>query len=97
MKVELLQYKHHPGWTTKQLLPGEYQKDVTVGSDLKASVTYTRDQASLQGVGDYVMVVFNGATDYARQRVDMTRHDGIKAYRVRQEVRLHAAEIAISM
>ncbi len=74
MKVELLQLQTPPGGgTTKQLLPlANTQKDVTVGSDLKASVTYTRDQANLQGVGDYVMVVFNGATDYARQRVDMT-------------------------
>lgn len=74
MKVELLQLQTPPeGGTTKQLLPlANTQKDVTVGGDLKASVTYTRDQANLKGVGDYVMVMFNGATDYAQQRVDMT-------------------------
>lgn len=73
MKVELLQLQVPPeGGTTKQLLPmANTQKDVTVGSDLKASVTYTRDQANLKSVGDYVVVVFNGATDYAKQRVDM--------------------------
>lgn len=68
MKVELLQLQTPPeGGTTKQLLPlANTQKDVTVGNDLKASVTYTRDQANLKGVDDYVVVVFNGVTDYAK-------------------------------
>lgn len=73
MKVELLQLQTPPdGGTTKQLLPlANTQKEVTVGNDMKASVSYTRDQANLNEVGDYVVVVFNGATDYAKQRVDM--------------------------
>jgi hypothetical protein len=73
MHVELLQLQVPPeGGTTKQLLPlANTQQDVTVGSDLKASVTFTRDQANLQGVGDYVVVVFNGKTDYAKQTVTM--------------------------
>ena len=73
MKVELLQLQVPPsGGTTKQLLPlANTQQDVTVGSDLKASVTYTRDQANLLGVGDYVVVAFNGKTDYAKQTVTM--------------------------
>lgn len=74
MKVELLQLQTPPeGGTTKQLLPlAGTQKEVTVGSDLKATVSYTRDQANLKGTGDYVMVVFSGTTDYAKQRVEMT-------------------------
>lgn len=74
MNVELLQLQTPPeGGTTKQLLPmAGTQKQVTVGNDLKATVTYSRNDANLKSVGDYVVVVFNGATDYAKQRVDMT-------------------------
>ncbi|MCE5205944.1 MAG: hypothetical protein LLF80_07575 [Porphyromonadaceae bacterium] len=74
MKVELLQLQTPPeGGATKQLLPlAGTQKEVTVGSDLKATVSYTRDQANLKGTGDYVMVIFSGATDYAKQRVEMS-------------------------
>lgn len=73
MKVELLQLQDPPGGgTTKQLLPmAGTQKDVTVGSDLKATVTYTRAEAKMTKEGDYVTVVYNGATDYAKLRVDM--------------------------
>ncbi len=73
MKVELLQLQIPPsGGTTKQLLPmAGTQKDVTVGADLKATVSYTRAEAKLTAATDYVTVVFNGATDYAKVRVDM--------------------------
>jgi hypothetical protein len=73
MKVELLQLQiPSTGGTTKQLLPmAGTQKTVTVGSDMKASVTYTRDEAKLAASADYVVVVFSGKTDYAKQRVDM--------------------------
>jgi len=55
-----------------QLLPMTgTQKTATVGSDMKASVTYTRDEAKLTKASDYVTVVFNGVTDYAKSRVDM--------------------------
>jgi hypothetical protein len=47
------------------------QKTVTVGSDLKASVTYSRTEAKLNNVGDYVTVTYAGKTDYAIQRVDV--------------------------
>lgn len=72
MNVELLKLQTPSGGTTKQLLPmAGTQKQVTVGSDFKATVTYTRAEATLNAVGDYVEVCFNGETDYAIQRVDM--------------------------
>lgn len=81
MKVELLQLQLPPGGgTTNQLLPlAGSQKDVTVDGSLKASVTYTRDQANLNTVGDYVEVVFNGETDYAKRRVEMTNSMTVSA------------------
>ena len=73
MNVELLQLQIPPSeGTTKQLLPmAGTQKQVTVGADLKATVPYTRDEAMLTEATEYVTVVFNGATDYAKVRVDM--------------------------
>lgn len=73
MHVELLQLQTPPeGGTTKQLLPmAGTQKEVTVGSDMKATVSYSRADAKLNNVGDYVTVVYNGNTDYAKQRVDL--------------------------
>ena len=73
MNVELLKLQiPSTGGTTTQLLPlPGTQKQVTVGADMKATVTYTRDEAKMTKVGDYVTVVFAGKTDYAKQRVDM--------------------------
>jgi hypothetical protein len=72
MKVELLQLQLPSGSTTTQLLPlAGTQKQVTVGADLKATVTYTRAEAKLNKVGDYVTVTYSGATDYALQRVNL--------------------------
>lgn len=73
MTVELLKLQIPPtGGTTTQLLPlTGTQKQATVGSDMKATVTYTRAEAQMTKVGDYVTVVFAGKTDYAKQRVDM--------------------------
>jgi len=73
MNVELLQLQiPESGGTTKQLLPmAGTLKTVTVGSDLKASVSYSRTDAKLVNVGDYVTVIFSGKTDYAKQRVDL--------------------------
>lgn len=73
MGVELLQLQIPPtGGTTKQLLPmAGTQKQVTVGSDMKATVTYSRAEAKLIKATDYVTVIFNGVTDYAKARVDM--------------------------
>ncbi len=73
MNVELLQLQLPPnGGSAKQLLPmAGTQKTATIGSDMKATITYSRDEAKLIAAGDYVTVVFNGATDYAKQRIDM--------------------------
>ena len=73
MDIELLQLQIPPtGGTTKQLLPmAGTQKQATVGSDMKATVTYPRDEAMLTKATDYVTVIFNGVTDYAKARVEM--------------------------
>ena len=73
MNIELLQLQlPSTGGTTKQLLPMTgTAKTATVGADLKATVTYTRAEAMLTKASDYVTVIFNGKTDYAKQRVDM--------------------------
>ena len=60
--------KHQvPSWDPSgatQLLPLEgTKKDVTVDSELKTSVTYTKAEAGLVNVGDVITVVFSGATD----------------------------------
>jgi hypothetical protein len=56
-----------PSWDSEgaeQLLPlAGTEKSITVGSDLKTSVTYTKAEAQLVNVGDAVTVVFSGATD----------------------------------
>jgi hypothetical protein len=72
MTAECLQLQLAPDGTTTQLFPlSGTQKQVTVGSDLKVSVSYTRQEAKLNKPGDYVTVTFAGDTDYALQRVDM--------------------------
>ncbi len=72
MNVELLQLQDVAGSATKQLLPmAGTQQTVSVGSDMKATVTYTRAVAMLAKATDYVTVVFNGDTDYAKLRVNM--------------------------
>jgi hypothetical protein len=72
MNVQCVQLQIPPGGTTTQLLPLQgTEKTVTVGADLKASVTYTRVEANLTKAGQYSEVVFTGKTDYAKQRVYM--------------------------
>ena len=75
MNVELLKLQMPSGGTSVQLLPlTGTQKTVSVvsvGSDLQATVSYNRTEATLNNAGDYVTVSFNGETDYALQRVDM--------------------------
>lgn len=73
MKVELLQLQTPPeGGSTKQMLPmAGTQTDITVGNDLTATVSYTRDEANLNGPGDNVRVIYNGVTDYAKATVEM--------------------------
>lgn len=72
MKVELLQLQTPSGGGAKQLLPmAGTQKEVTLGSDLTAIVSYTRAEAKLNNAGDYVTVTFSGKTDAATFRVNL--------------------------
>jgi len=72
MNVECLQLQIPTGGTTTQLLPlAGTLKTATVGADLKATITYTRAEAKLNKATDYVTVTFAGATESAKQRVDM--------------------------
>ncbi|CAL1520127.1 hypothetical protein [Chitinophaga sp. MM2321] len=72
MKVELLKLQPMGTSGSNQLLPlAGTQKDVTVGADLKATITYTRAEAKLENVGDYVTVTFAGKTESAIKRIDM--------------------------
>jgi hypothetical protein len=72
MNVECLQLQYFAEGGNYQLLPlAGTQKKVTVGNDLNAAVSYTREEANLKNVGDYVTVTFAGKTDAAIQRIDM--------------------------
>ena len=60
------------GGTTLQLLPiVGASKSVTVGADLKASISYTRSEAQLVNVNDYVTITFSGKTDSGIQVVTL--------------------------
>jgi len=70
--VECLQLQLHPEGGNNQLLPlAGTQKTLTVGSDKKVSVTYNRTQTKLNLPTNYVTVTFAGATDHAKQKVEM--------------------------
>jgi len=72
MNVECLQLQYYDAGGNDQLLPLDgTQKTVTIGSDLMATVSYSRNETNLSSPGDYVTVSFAGKTDYALQRVDM--------------------------
>jgi hypothetical protein len=74
MTVECLQLQVLSGSTStvKQLLPlAGTQKTATVGADLKASITYTRAEANLVNIGDYVTVTFAGKTDFAKLKITL--------------------------
>ena len=66
MKEEVLK-NQVPSWDPEgalQLLPLEGSlKEVTVGGDFTTSVTYTKEEAGLNNVGDVVTIVFSGDTD----------------------------------
>jgi hypothetical protein len=72
MKVELLRLQEPQGGGAPQLLPmAGTQTDITVTASKEATVNYTREKAMLSKAGDYVTVVFNGATEYAKGKVTM--------------------------
>jgi hypothetical protein len=65
MKAQVLK-RQVPSWNPQgalQLLPYGTPKNITVGSDLKTSVTFTKAEAGLVNVGDAITVTFAGATD----------------------------------
>jgi hypothetical protein len=74
MTVELLKQQiPKNGGTSTQLLPLEgTQQSITVGSDLTASVTYTKTQAQMVNPGDNVYVSWAGKTESASLVVSLT-------------------------
>ena len=81
MKVELLKQQiPKTGGTATQLLPLEgTQQNVTVGSDLKASVTYTKAQAQMVNPGDNIYVSWAGKTESASLVVSLTPATSVSA------------------
>src|SRR5690625_1880511 len=76
MVVELLKPQPHEASESDQLLPLEgSRKEAIVDSNLPATVTYTRQEADMNQAGDYVEVIFAGATDSAQLRVTMEEAD----------------------
>jgi len=76
MVVELLKPQPHEASESDQLLPLEgTRKEAIVDSNLQATVTYTREEADMNQAGDYVEVIFAGATDSAQLRVTMEETD----------------------
>src|SRR5690606_9948176 len=74
MKAELVK-PQVPSWDpggATQILPVQgTKKDVTVDQDLNISVSYTREEATLAEVGDYVTVTLAGQTESGILRIDM--------------------------
>ncbi len=65
MQAQVLK-RQVPSWNPDgalQLLPYGTAKSITVGPDLKTSVTFTKAEAGLVNVGDAITVTFSGATD----------------------------------
>jgi len=74
MIVELLKPQVPSAGAAAQLLPlAGTQKQITVGSDLKASVNFTRTEAMMNVPGDFVTVTFAGKTESASVVVTMTK------------------------
>ncbi|GEO10265.1 hypothetical protein SAE01_27610 [Segetibacter aerophilus] len=66
MIVELLKQQTPSGSTSSQLLPlAGTQQNITVASNLTASVTYTKAQAQMVNAGDNVFVSWAGKTESA--------------------------------
>lgn len=74
MKVQLLQPQVPENGGEKELLPLEGTvKKITVDSDLKFSVSYTREEANLNKPGDFVRIVFGGETASNQMPIEMER------------------------
>jgi len=60
-----------PGGATQLLPLAGSEKSITVGNDLKTSVTYSLAEAGLVNVDDAITVVFSGATDSGIIRITL--------------------------
>jgi len=79
MVAELLAQQLPAGGSATQLLPiAGTQKKLIVGSDLKVTVSYTRDQALYKNVNDQVTVTFAGKTESAFTTVTMGLATSVK-------------------
>lgn len=77
MQVDLLKLQPHPNSESDQLLPIQgTRKETTVDSSLRATVTYTKAEAEMTEVGDWVEVIFNGVTESAQIRVTLQAGSG---------------------
>lgn len=77
MQVDLLKLQPHPNSESDQLLPIQgTRKETTVDSGLRATVTYTKTEAQMSEVGDWVEVIFNGDTESAQIRVTLQGGSG---------------------
>ncbi len=79
MVAELLAQQIPAGGSATQLLPiAGTQKKLTVGSDLKVSVTFTRTEALLKNPTDQVTVTFAGKTESAFTTIKMNLATSVK-------------------
>ena len=79
MVAELLAQQLPAGGSATQLLPiAGTQKKLIVGSDLKVTVSYTRDQALYKNVNDQVTVTFAGKTESAFTTITMGLATSVK-------------------
>jgi hypothetical protein len=79
MVAELLAQQLPVGGSATQLLPiAGTQKKLIVGSDLKVTVSYTREQALFKNVNDQVTVTFAGKTESAFTTISMGLATSVK-------------------
>lgn len=86
MNVQLLQIQEPPSGGAPQLLPlGGTQKQITLGDDLKETVSYSRSDAKLDTNGDAVTVVFEGESDYIIKKVTMNSATSVSGPQIESE------------
>lgn len=85
-----------PGGATQILPITGTKKDVTVDADLKISVTYTRSEATLVNVNDWVKCTLAGATESGIIRIDLISAFSVTKPKVsgKEVVIIRTAEVA---
>lgn len=85
-----------PGGATQILPITGTKKDVTVDADLKISVTYTRSEATLVNVNDWVKCTLAGATESGIIRIDLVSAFSVTKPKVsgKEVVIIRTAEVA---